>query len=73
MDGIEAYYSQHTPAQTERFLGLAERLGLVVTGGSDFHGTPKPTVPLGVVFEGRPTPHGLLSALRARQEEKEAS
>ena len=68
LDGIEAYYSQHSPAETARFLALAERLGLIVTGGSDFHGTPKPHVPLGVVFEGRPAPAGLLDGMRARTE-----
>ena len=66
MDGIEAYYSQHGPAQTSQFLALAGRLGLIVTGGSDFHGTPKPHVPLGVVFEGKPAPAGLLDGMRAR-------
>lgn len=66
LDGIEAYYSQHSPAQTERFLGLATRLNMLVTGGSDFHGTPKPHVPLGIVFDGRPAPRALLDALRAR-------
>jgi predicted metal-dependent phosphoesterase TrpH len=70
MDGVEAYYSQHSPAQTERFLALAQRLGLVVTGGSDFHGTPKPHVPLGIVYEGRPAPMRLLEELRARREER---
>ena len=68
MDGIEAYYSQHSPAQTERFVTLAARLGLAVTGGSDFHGTPKPHVPLGVVSGGEPAPERLLIDLRARQE-----
>ncbi len=66
MDGIEAYYSQHTPAQTVHFLALAARLGLLVTGGSDFHGTPKPHVPLGIVFEGRPVGPELLEALQER-------
>ena len=47
LDGVEAYYSQHTPAQTEHYLRIAEDLELVVTGGSDFHGTPKPHVILG--------------------------
>jgi predicted metal-dependent phosphoesterase TrpH len=69
LDGIEAYYSQHSPAQTARFLELADRLGLVVTGGSDFHGTPKPHVPLGIVFEDEPAPAGLLDGMRARVEE----
>lgn len=66
LDGVEAYYSQHTPADTARFLALAARLGLLVTGGSDFHGTVKPHVPLGVVFGGRPAPPALLDGLRAR-------
>lgn len=66
LDGIEAYYSQHSRADTHRFLALAARLGLLVTGGSDFHGIAKPHVPLGVVFEGRPAPPGLLADLRAR-------
>ena len=66
MDGIEAYYSQHSPAQTERFLALARELNLVVTGGSDFHGTPKPHVPLGVVFGGKPASASLLERLRER-------
>lgn len=66
LDGLEAYYSQHSPAETARFLALARRLGLLVTGGSDFHGTPKPDVPLGIVFEGQPASPDVLTALRAR-------
>ena len=66
MDGIEAYYSQHSPADTERFLALARRNDLLVTGGSDFHGTPKPHVPLGIVFAGQPAPIALLETLRSR-------
>lgn len=66
LDGLEAYYSQHSPADTDRFLSLADRLGLLVTGGSDFHGLAKPHVPLGVVFAGAPAPVALLQRLRAR-------
>lgn len=65
LDGIEAYYSQHSPEQTAAFLDLARRLGLRVTGGSDFHGRSKPHVHLGVVHEGRPLPYAVLEALRA--------
>jgi predicted metal-dependent phosphoesterase TrpH len=38
LDGIEAFYPDHTRAQTEHLLGLAEELGLIPTGSSDFHG-----------------------------------
>jgi predicted metal-dependent phosphoesterase TrpH len=36
--GIEAYYPEYTPSQTEFLVALARRFGLVVTGGSDYHG-----------------------------------
>lgn len=54
LDGIEAYYSSYSPAEEARFLRLAEKLGILVTGGSDFHGANKPDVPLGVVRDGKP-------------------
>ena len=64
LDGIEAYYSQHSPADTQRFLDLAGQIGLLVTGGSDFHGTAKPHVPLGIVFDNQPAPYALLTNLK---------
>jgi len=68
LDGMEAFYSQHTEAQTQRFLDIARIHNLIVTGGSDFHGTPKPHVPLGIVYKGKPAPASLLDALYARQD-----
>lgn len=35
--GIEAYHRKHSPATVEYFSSMAEELGLIVTGGSDFH------------------------------------
>jgi predicted metal-dependent phosphoesterase TrpH len=37
LDGIEAFYPLHTPAQTEQYKSIAKQHGLVLTGGSDFH------------------------------------
>ncbi|MNB82433.1 Spermidine N(1)-acetyltransferase [compost metagenome] len=45
--GIEAYHSDHSPADAARYLAMAEEYGLLVTGGSDFHGARQ-----GVVFHG---------------------
>ncbi|HZP84676.1 MAG TPA: PHP domain-containing protein [Chthonomonadaceae bacterium] len=68
LDGIEARYSQHTPEDTARYLALADRLGLLTTGGSDFHGpSVKPTVLLGHVEGDLPAPTALLDALKAKQ------
>lgn len=44
--GLEADHEDHTPDERAHVRALAERLGLVVTGSSDFHGTHK-TVQLG--------------------------
>jgi hypothetical protein len=37
--GLEAYHRSHSPAVIEFHCTLAEKLGLIVTGGTDFHGT----------------------------------
>lgn len=39
--GLEAHHRDHGPEQTARALVLAQRLGLVVTGSSDYHGEGK--------------------------------
>lgn len=36
--GLEVYYTGHNPGQTKRYLALARKYDLLVTGGSDFHG-----------------------------------
>lgn len=40
IEGIEAFYPQHDEADTARYLAMAEEFGLLVSGGSDFHGYP---------------------------------
>ncbi|MBF0545402.1 MAG: PHP domain-containing protein [Candidatus Riflebacteria bacterium] len=37
-DGIEVFYGDHDPSQTEKFRKLAERKGWLMSGGSDYHG-----------------------------------
>jgi len=66
LDGIEAHYSQHSPEQTRRFLRIAEENDLIVTAGSDYHGTPKPHVTLGVIENGAAASPTLLDEMRLR-------
>ena len=47
LGGIEVHYSTHSKAQTASYLELAKRLGLLITGGSDFHGLTKPDIEVG--------------------------
>lgn len=62
LDGIEAYHSQHDAPARSRLVQLAAELGLVVTGGSDFHGLSGSHGSLG---EGG-TPDSAYDALLAR-------
>ena len=48
--GIEAYHRKHSPAIVEYFSSMAEELGLIVTGGSDFHA---PNVVSGQIILGK--------------------
>lgn len=66
LNAIEAFHSDHDRADTEMYLGLAERYGLLVTGGSDFHGAVKPDVMLGTGCRGNlHVPEWVVEKLRA--------
>jgi predicted metal-dependent phosphoesterase TrpH len=70
LDGIEAWYSEHTQDQQKAFAKLAEELGLILTGGSDFHGASNPEVRLGRGFGNLDVPDALLDTLYARAGKK---
>ncbi|MCF7919896.1 MAG: PHP domain-containing protein [Candidatus Cloacimonetes bacterium] len=38
LEGLEVFYSRHTPEETRRYEEMADNNGLIKTGGSDFHG-----------------------------------
>lgn len=42
LDGIETYYKHYTPEQVEAHRALGTRLGLALSGGSDYHGLGNP-------------------------------
>jgi predicted metal-dependent phosphoesterase TrpH len=41
LDGIECFHTKHSTATSERYLEIAEKFNLLVTGGSDCHGFSK--------------------------------
>ncbi|HZS10900.1 MAG TPA: PHP domain-containing protein [Nitrospirales bacterium] len=65
LGGIEVHYSTHKPDQTAQYLDTAQRLGLLVTGGSDFHGVTKPDIEVGTGRGQLKVPEKLLEPLRA--------
>ncbi len=66
LDGIEAYYPLHTAPQTQKACQVAAECDLVVSGGSDYHGSYFPNLRLGVAYGQFAVPPDLLPALRER-------
>ena len=61
LDGIEVWHSKHDVASIERYRGYAQLHGLLMTGGSDYHGERTP----GVVIGSVPVPDEILPPLDA--------
>ena len=67
IDGLEVWHSQHDDELRRALAGLAERRGLLATGGSDYHGRHKPDVRVGSGTGGNvDVPDERLAALRER-------
>ncbi len=66
--GIEVFYSDHTQEQVALYLKMARELGLLITGGSDFHGQNKPEVTLGSMPCQSKLTYDLVEALKAWRE-----
>lgn len=65
LDGLEAFYPGYPPAVSRYYSELARELGLVATGGSDFHGDRKPQA-LGSVTVPGEVVEALKKALASR-------
>lgn len=48
LTGVEAYYGVYDPRERSRWIAVADQLGLVCTGGSDWHGPEEAHGPVGV-------------------------
>jgi predicted metal-dependent phosphoesterase TrpH len=64
--GIETHYVSHRPRDRRRVARIARRLGLLATGGSDFHGATRPGVEVGVGRGELAVPRELFDALCQR-------
>lgn len=62
LQGIEIYYPSHTPQAVSKYLKIAKKFNLAITGGSDFHGERRVNCPIAKVT----IPGDLVSKLRQR-------
>jgi predicted metal-dependent phosphoesterase TrpH len=65
LKGIEVYYPEHSPLEIAQFKNLAERYGLLVTGGTDYHGIEKNGLDIGVGRGEMRLPYSMVEALKA--------
>jgi 3',5'-nucleoside bisphosphate phosphatase len=72
LDGIEVWHSDHRPQDSDLILEIAQRYDLVTTGGSDFHGSRKPDVLLGLGRNNVRVPVHVLDELQAAWQSRRA-
>lgn len=61
LGGIEVWHGKHSPGSTQKLISLAKKLGLLMTGGSDYHGeTDEQTPSIGNVK----VPYSVLEELK---------
>lgn len=70
LDGLEAYYTEYTPSKRDNALRIAGELDLIVSGGSDFHGSIHPEVKLGKGTGSLNVPDEILPFLHRAREPK---
>ncbi len=62
--GIEVYHTEHRPTANDRYIRMSEKYGLVMTGGSDCHGSKTGEAIIGTVTVG----YEVVEALRREAE-----
>lgn len=67
IDGVECHYAEYSIDERIALSDKAKRLGLVATGGSDFHGTYKPGIDVGVGRGDLMVPDSALDEIDARR------
>lgn len=67
LDGIEGYYTDYTPEMQAKYHALAAELGLILSGGTDFHARMKPHISIGTGLGKLKIPYSLLENIKQRK------
>lgn len=65
LQGIEVYYPEHSPSETAQYKFTAEKHGLVITGGTDYHGIEGNDLEIGVGRGDMKLPYAIIENLSA--------
>lgn len=69
LQGMEVFYSTHSPSQERQLMALAKKYNLLPGGGSDFHGSNKPDIDLGSGKGHLYIPEEVFTNIKAKHEE----
>lgn len=67
LTGMEAIYSMNTPGDERNMKKMAEEFGLLISGGSDFHGENKPYIHLGTGRGNLRIPESILEEIKRKR------
>jgi predicted metal-dependent phosphoesterase TrpH len=65
LKGIEVYYPEHSALKVAQYKTLAQRYGLLMTGGTDYHGIEKNGLDIGVGRGEMKLPYSIVEGLKA--------
>ena len=69
LNGVEGYYTEYTPEMQEKYQAMAKDLGLLISGGSDFHGAAKPHISIGTGTGNLRIPYSVLENIKKAKEQ----
>lgn len=64
LDGVEGYYTEYTPEMQAKYQALAADLGLIISGGTDFHAQMKPHISIGTGLGNLKVPYSVLENIK---------
>lgn len=66
LSGLEGYYTDYTPEMQEKYQSMAKELGLMISGGTDFHAKMKPHISIGIGTGNMKIPYSVLENIKSK-------
>ncbi len=64
--GLEGYYTDYTPEMQEKYQSMAKELGLMISGGTDFHAAMKPHISIGTGLGNMKIPYSVIENMKKK-------
>lgn len=64
LDGLEGYYTDYTLEMQEKYQTMAKEMGLMISGGTDFHAKMKPHISIGTGLGNMRIPYSVLENIK---------